>query len=208
MQRSKSSTIKCYFCEGSHSCRDCPLELSMAPVFKKKIGNVMEHFIAHNLPCPECLKNALSVVGDHTPSLDIICSNCSKKYEVKSKCLSVKVLPNDIRLPHGSYIDYTHRLCEGLNLVVIIYGIDRINKLLSIREVLYANNALLQNKDVIQVTKRPDSGMSQIFIINKNNLKKLVLRTNNVSLTFRSEFDSLKNKNMIDKTKPKLITVK
>jgi hypothetical protein len=180
----KTNTIKCYFCNGNHTCRNCPKESIMAPIFKKKIGNMMEYWVAENLKCPECNNNCLNVIGNHTPSLDIICNSCSKKFEVKSKCLSIKKLPNDINLPHGSYIDYIHRLEEDLNLIVIIYGIDRINKMINIREVLYADNTDLKDPLLIKVEKKDNSNLSTISIKNKKKLMKLSIQTNNTILSF------------------------
>lgn len=187
----KTTNIKCYFCNGEHACRDCPKESTMAPIFKKKVGNMMEYWVAKNFKCPECNHACLNVIGNHTPSLDIICKNCSKKFEVKSKCLSVNKLPNDINLPHGSYIDYVHRLEEGLNLIVIIYGVDRINKIIKIREVLYADNIDLKNTSVIEVQKKNDSNLSTILIKNKTKLIKLNLETDNTILSFKNDYESL-----------------
>lgn len=186
-------SIKCYFCAGKHACRDCPLEATMAPILRKKVGNMMEYYVADNLKCPECGIQKLKVIGNHTPSLDIICNHCEKKFEVKSKCLSIAKLPNDIKLPHGSHIDYVHRLEEELNLIVIIYGVDRVKKLITIREVLYANNKDLRNSSLIEVQKRSDNNLSTIMIKNKKNLTKLSLVTDNTVITFKSDVDTYRN---------------
>jgi hypothetical protein len=192
-----NNSIKCYFCNGAHACRDCPLEATMAPILRKKVGNLMEYYVAENLKCPECKTNkALKVIGNHTPSLDIICNCCQKKFEVKSKCLSVSKLPNDINLPHGSHIDYVHRLEEGLNLIVIIYGVDRVKKLITVREVLYANNADLKNSSVIEVQKRTDNNLSTIMIKNKKKLLNLSLNTDNTVLTFKNDVETYRNNSL------------
>ena len=185
--------IKCYFCNGNHVCRECPLEATMAPILRKKVGNMMEYYVADNLKCPECGIQKLKVIGNHTPSLDIICNHCHNKFEVKSKCLSITKLPNDINLPHGSYIDYVYRIEEGLNLIVIIYGVDRIKKLITIREVLYANNSDLKNSSLIEVQKRSDNNLSTIMIKNKKSLLKLSLETGNTILTFKNDVDTYRN---------------
>ena len=184
------STIsnKCFFCNGDHTCRVCPIESAMAPILKKKVGEMMEYWVGHNLKCPGCAQPALNVIGNHAPSLDIICQNCSNKIEVKSKCLSVNKLPNDINLPHGSYIDFTHRLDDGLNLIVIIYGVDRIKKLIKIREVLYADNAHFKNTNIIKVEKRSDSNLSTIFIKNREKLTKLKTDNDNMVMSFSDEY--------------------
>lgn len=198
LSRSPSTrdTISCYFCNGNHACRECPLEAQMAPVLRKKVGNMMEYYVAENLNCPECgLEKKLKVIGNHTPSLDLVCSCCQKKFEVKSKCLSVAKLPLDINLPHGSYIDYVHRLEEGLNLIVIIYGVDRVKKLITVREVLYANNTDLKTPSIVEVKKRHDNNLSTIMIKNKKNLSILNLQTDNTVLTFKSDVDTFKHVN-------------
>jgi len=187
-------SIKCYFCNGNHACRDCPLEATMAPILRKKVGNMMEYYVADNLNCPECgQEKKLKVIGNHTPSLDLVCGCCHKKFEVKSKCLSVAKLPSDINLPHGSYIDYVHRLEEGLNLIVIIYGVDRVKKLITVREVLYATNDDLKNPNVVEVQRRPDNNLSTITIKNKKKLFTLNLQTDNTVLTFKNDVDTFKN---------------
>lgn len=179
---------KCFFCNGDHTCRVCPIESAMAPIFKKKVGEMMEYWVGHNLKCPGCDQPTLNVIGNHAPSLDIICQSCSRKFEVKSKCLSVNKLPNDINLPHGTYIDFTHRLNEGLNLIVIIYGVDRINKLIKIREVLHADNTDFRNHNIIKVEKRSDCNLSTIFIKNREKLAKLKMGADNTVMSFSDEY--------------------
>lgn len=196
----KNNNIKnCYFCNENHICKECPLEKEMSPFLKKKAGNMMEHYIAENLKCPECNNMGLKVIGTHTPSLDLICSECSKTFEVKSKCLSVNNLPNDIILPHGTYIDYVYRLNEGLNLIVIIYGVNRIDKTIYIREVLYANNKTLKDSNIINVAKRNDSKSSTIYIKNKKKLSILQLETNNIFINFSKDVEQFKQKLILDK---------
>jgi len=193
-QKDIKTNIMCYFCGGNHACRDCRLEANIAPVLRKKVGNMMEYYIAENLKCPECqMDKKLRVIGNHTPSLDIICGNCNKKFEVKSKCLSVPKLPHDINLPHGSHIDYVHRLEEGLNLIVIIYGVDRMKKLITVREVLYATNKDLKNPVIVEVQQRSDNNLSTIKIKNRMNLRKLPLQTDNTILTFKDDVDVFKD---------------
>jgi hypothetical protein len=192
---------KCYFCEGNHVCRECPQEALLAPVLKKYIGKIMEDFIGNNFCCPRCNTNKLAVLGNHSPSLDIICGECERKYEVKSKCLSINNLPNDLKLPHGNFEEYKNRQDNGLDLFVIIYKVDRINKKITIREVLYADNKEILKNDNIQVLKRNNSHLSTITINNKKLLNKLKLNR-----LFQFDFSSiienyLKSNNFINKIK-------
>jgi hypothetical protein len=192
--RSVKDSLKCFFCGGNHICRNCPLETSMAPFLRKKAGNMMEYYIAKNINCPECgIKNKLHVMGDHTPSLDIICLNCNNNFEVKSKCLSTSNLPNDIILPHGSYNDCIKRINHNLGLIVIIYGVDRIKKIIKIREVLYGTNEELIKSSNINIVKRPNSNLSTIFIKNKKELQKLKLLTLNNEITFEDDVNEFLN---------------
>lgn len=167
----KNNCKKCYFCGGDHLCRECPQEAVLAPILKKYIGTIMENFMGKNFDCPCCSKRQLKVLGNHSPSLDIICANCNRRFEVKSKCLSVDQLPNDLQLPHGSYVDYTKRQKMGLDLFVIIYKVDRINKKITIREVLYAEHKDIISNENIKVVRRKKSHLSTILI---NNRKKLI----------------------------------
>jgi hypothetical protein len=169
---------KCYFCGGSHVCRECPQETLLAPVLKKFIGSIMEDFIGDTFSCPCCVKKTMYVLGNHSPSLDIVCQNCYRKFEVKSKCLSVTNIPKDINLPHGNYEDYNKRQSTGLDLFVIIYKVDRIHKKITIREVLYSKNSEILKNDNIKVVKRDRSHLSTIcikdrFLLTKMKLEKL-----------------------------------
>ena len=177
---------KCYFCGGNHVCRECPQETMLAPILKKYIGKIMEDFIGDNFCCPSCSCRKLTVLGNHSPSLDIICTGCERKFEVKSKCLSVNNLPKDLTLPHGSFDDYKKRQEDGLDLFVIIYKVDRINKKITIREVLYARNKQIIKGDNIKVVKREKSNLSTIVINNKNLLSKL-----NLKKLFQFDFSSI-----------------
>ena len=84
-----------------------------------------------------------------------------------------------------------HRTAEGLNLIVIIYMVDRIKKNINIRQVLYADNMDLNDSRIIQVKKRPDSNLSNIFIKNKTKLMKFNLKTNTTILSFQNVCDSV-----------------
>jgi hypothetical protein len=178
--------LKCHFCNGNHACRDCPVEAENAPTYRKKVGTQFEEWVSCNIECPNC-KGHLRVKGDHTPSLDLVCDNpdCKQnKFECKSKCLSVNSLPKDILLPHGSYNDFLYQINNGLNLIVIIYGIDRINKTINVREVIHADNKDLMNFNVIEVKKRENSNLSSIFIKDRNKLKKINHSTKNLCIKF------------------------
>lgn len=178
--------IKCHFCNGNHTCRECPIEASNAPEYRKQVGIMFENWVSTNIKCPNCLGH-LRVLGNHTPSLDLCCDNptCThNKFECKSKCLSVNNLPSDIHLPHGSYKDFIYRLNNGLNLIVVIYGVDRISKTINIREVRYAHNSDLHDPKIIEIKKRTDSNLSSICIKDKDKLVKINHGSKNLCLKF------------------------
>lgn len=194
-----NSEVKCYFCGGTHLCRDCPQETLLAPILKKYIGSIMEDFIGDNFCCPSCNQKTMTVLGNHSPSLDIVCQSCKRKFEVKSKCLSVNNLPKDINLPHGNYEDYKKRQSQGLDLFVIIYKVDRVNKKITIREVLYAKNSEILKAENIKVVKRNRSHLSTISISNRNLLTKMKLE-NLYQFDFSSIIDNyLKTSEYLDK---------
>jgi hypothetical protein len=182
---------KCYFCGGNHMCRDCPQEAILSPILKKYIGSIMENFIGNNFECPCCHHKTMKVLGNHSPSLDIICTNCKRRFEVKSKCLSVNHLPNDLKLPHGSYDDYLKRQNNGLDLFVIIYKVDRVKKKITIREVLYAKHQDIIKEQNILVVKRKKSHLSTILIKDKHQLKKM-----NMNQIYQFDFSGIIEKYM------------
>ena len=193
-RKCKCSHLTCYFCGGNHACRDCPIEKKIAPILKKKVGNEMEHYVALNCSCPCCRNKTLHVIGNHSPSLDIICLNesCGRKFEIKSKCLSVKHLPLDIKMPHGNYIDYKNRQRDGLDFIIVIYKVNRKTKTIIIREVLYIDNDTINNGDVVNVVKRDNSHLSTIKI--QNRLHKKIKRYNmkkwkHLQISFKKEVD-------------------
>jgi hypothetical protein len=167
--------------------------MQMAPILKKKVGTMMEHYVANNFRCPSCNEKDMKVIGNHSPSLDIVCS-CGKKIEVKSKCLSVHKLPTDINLPHGSYVDYINRVQKGLDLFVIIYGVDRVKKIIKIREVLYAPHTMLINNSVIQVLKREDNGLSTIFIKDRTKMINMNIPTSDKIIDFSGDVEHFKSR--------------
>lgn len=167
--------VRCYTCNGNHTCRQCPIEKKISGHMKKLVGTHMENHIAKEIACPKCKKHSLRVLGNNSPSLDLICTECDDvNIECKSKCLSVDKLPDDIMLNHGSYDNYISRQNNGLDFVIVIYKIDRINKLLEIRKIMYIDNNYIVSKDKnFSVEKKQGTSLSTIFIKNHNRLSTL-----------------------------------
>ena len=172
-ERSNSNT--CYFCYESHSCRNCPIEAMVAPYMKKIIGIHMENFVADTLFCPKCNNNGLILLGNHTPSLDIICNNCCTNFEVKSKCLSIDKLPTDLMLHHGNYFDYISRQESGLDFLIIIYKVNRKMKMIEIRKILYIPNEIIKEQSHFKVVQKYNSSMSTIYIKDYTKLPEIKL---------------------------------
>ncbi len=167
---------KCNYCDGKHSCRECPDELKVAPYMNKIIGLHMEQFVANRLNCPRCGCNNLILLGNYAPSLDIECGDCNGKFEVKSKCLSVNNIPKDLILNHGNYFEYIKRQKEELNFIFIIYGVDRNTKTIYIRKVLYASNEIINNKKYITIEQKANSTLSDIRILDNTKLEEIKLK--------------------------------
>ena len=195
LNNNKKNKLRCYFCNKNHLCRNCPLEQKLAPILKQKVGDYMEKYVADVLPCPSCNKKDLKVLGNHSPSLDLVCSNCSRKIEVKSKCLSVNNLPVDINLPHGNFSDYNKRQKYGLDFIVVIYSVNRVMKKIKIREVLYMNNSIIKNGNIVEVVKRPQSPLSTIKIRNRNSpkIKKLKIKKKDTTISFKKQIIDMIN---------------
>ena len=169
---------KCTYCNGKHSSKECPDELKVAPFMRKIIGNHIEKFVEDRLMCPRCNNNSLVLLGNYAPSLDIICNQCDGKFEVKSKCLSANYIPKDLILNHGNYFEYINRQSKGLDFIIIIYGVDRNTKTIHIRKVLYAPNKIILEKKYINIVKKENSTLSDIFISDNTKLKEIELKYN------------------------------
>ena len=163
----KNNTKKtCFYCgSDKHLCRNCPIEKADSINYKLEIGKWAEKYVS-NYSCPHCNCNTLNFLGNHTPSLDILCETCGHMIEVKSKCLSVEKLPKDIWMYHGNFNFYKKRVTQGLTFVIVIYAVNRRSKKFKIRKVLYINNKEIKNNTNIQVIKNIDSNNSKIIIPN------------------------------------------
>lgn len=157
--------LRCYTCNGNHTCRECPVEKKISGHMRKIIGDYMENHVANTVKCPKCNCKSLYVLGNNSPSLDLKCKKCPEiKIECKSKCLSVRLLPNDLILNHGSFIDYKSRQKEGLHFVIVIYKIDRIRKELTIRKILFVDDSYIKTNDNFTVKEKCGTTLSNIFI--------------------------------------------
>jgi len=165
MTRSYNGSIKCEFCNSTkHRTRYCPIEKKISPLIRSKVGKMMEN-VASKLSCPRCNQRTLNVLGNDSPSLDIICSHCKSNFEVKSKCLSVEnELPLDIKLNAGNYNEWEKRQKSGLDFIVIIYRVDRKEKNLAVRKIFYVPHHRINNDDNFFVQKKSNSRLSNIFI--------------------------------------------
>ncbi len=186
----------CNFCGShTHTSITCGIENKMAPYFKSEVGLRMEEYITENVVCQYCNKHTLKALLDFSPSLDLVCTNCNAIYEVKSKCLSIKELPNDIFCNSGNYNEFIKNISNGLNLFVVIYGVDRKKKDIIIRNVYYASNSVLKNKEFVKIEKKKDNTLSTIRIFNKEKLQKIDFTETRISFQclYNSLFHEIKN---------------
>lgn len=183
---------KCSFCNGNHNSRNCNIEHYCAPIFKKEVGIYMEDHITQSLACPRCNNNKLYKLGNDTPSIDLVCTECNHIYELKSKCLSVRDLPNDLFCNGGNYIELSNNIKnKELDIIIVLYGVNREKKEIHIREILYADNKMLNDKysKNIIISKKNDNYLSAIEIKNKDKLKKLHIK--NTYLSFKNLYDEM-----------------
>lgn len=166
--------VKCQYCkEDGHSSRNCPLENLVRPYMRKIVGTHMETFVADELVCPRCCMKSLQCLGNHAPSLDVICINCKTNFEVKSKCISATDIYSDLILKHGNYFDYINRQLNGLDFIIIIYGVNRDTKIINIRKVLHVPSEMTRYEKLFNVKKNDTSTASTIYIPNYTSLNEI-----------------------------------
>lgn len=164
---------RCHYChEFGHITRECKREKYESTLLRKYIGYFFEKFICDNFSCPKCSGELIQLAGD-IPSLDLICLNCEKIFEVKSKCLSSKIIPNDINIKHGNSEMFEYRINnEGLDMILIIYGVNRITKNLIMRKICYIENYDLLNSNNIKIMYDENSHCN-ISIMNLNKIQNI-----------------------------------
>lgn len=167
----------------------CEIENKMAPYFKKEVGIKMEEYVTKNISCQKCFKNSLKALKDYSPSLDIVCKSCGAKYEVKSKCLSVKTLPKDIFCNGGNYIEFKKNIDNGLNLFILLYGVNREKKEIFIRNIYYVPNNQLVEEKIIEIAKKNKSTLSTIKIFDREFLKSINIEEK--LLSFKDLYNNL-----------------
>lgn len=165
---------KCDYCSKSHTSNECPIEKKLAPFMKKIVGMYMENFISKEVCCPRCNCKTLNSLNTNAPSLDIICTNCRTKFEVKSKCMSSKIIPKDLIFHHGNYYNYINRQKNGLDFFLVIYSVCRKTKIIVIKNILYAPNEIINSND-IKIEQKHDSHLSEIIIPDYNRLPQITL---------------------------------
>jgi hypothetical protein len=190
--------LPCEYCNNNHNSRECPLEKQLAPIMRKIVGMYMEQFVADEVYCPRCNYKTLNPLRTHAPSLDIICSTCDTKYEIKSKCMSSNKIPKDLHFNHGNYNDYINRQKNGLDIMLILYSVCRKTKVIKIRHVFYVNNEDINKKKYIEVVKKPNSSLSEILVEDHNKLPEIIFNQ-------KFSYDFSDNINSIISTARKLV---
>ena len=182
----EQSHFTCNFCKGNHYTKICPIESKLSPLFKNLVGFIMEHHFCKFFSCPGCQNNTLKVLNNNNPSLDIICTNCNKKIEIKSKCLSSNIIPKDIICQSGNYTHFIKNINDiNLDLIIIIYGVNRKKKEIYIRKIIYAPNSIILNTDIIKIIKRYNSSLSLIYINDIDKLINILINSNKI-ITFKN----------------------
>jgi len=167
----------CQFCFHNHNCRTCPYENELKKDMTIKVGIIMEELVQNIVKCKYCNTHTLKRLGDNSPSLDLECTKCNKIIEVKSKCLSVNNLPNDIECKGGNYLHFCNNISiRNLDLVLILYGVNRSNKEINIREIYWIKNNLLKEQSNIKIIKNDKNNLSKIYIKDRLKLDKLIIK--------------------------------
>jgi hypothetical protein len=183
------STQTCEFCFGDHSCRDCDKEKKLRVIISNKVGLMMEEYLENNILCRYCNRYTLTRRGDNSPSLDLECKLCKKKIEVKSKCLSIDKLPNDITCKGGNFIHLLNNIKnKDLDLVLIIYGVNRKLKEIKIRNTFWIYNNQLQDNKLVQISKNYNLSTISIFDIRK---LERILPNNIKTISFKNWIEKL-----------------
>jgi len=143
---------KCHWCGSpDHVCRDCPKEKEDSIKLRVLVGEYFEKWIPANYSCPKCKNDTLIQLGNNSPSCDLVCSHCKALFEVKSKCLSSKTIPDDLQIKHGNYYDFNYRVNhQDLSIFLIVYGVNRKTKEITLRKVLYLPNEILRDKEKVE----------------------------------------------------------
>jgi hypothetical protein len=81
---------------------------------------------------------------------------------------------------------------ESLNLILIIYGVNRIQKEIYVREILYANNKMLKDSNIIEIKPivLSNKKVSKIFIKNRNLMAKLNMSTMKHTISFKQDVEN------------------
>ena len=192
--------IVCNWCKGNHISRQCNVEKLVKKELKDRVGSAMEQFVEKCIQCPQCLSVAKDYsnretfcsferLANNTPSLDLECKVCGFQVEVKSKCLSVNNLPDQIYCKAGNYKNLIENIYKNnINIIVIIYSADRDTKDITIKEVLLFDNYELRKGINIVINKQANSTLSDITIFNKNTIPRLCFNIKKMS------FESFINK--------------
>jgi hypothetical protein len=170
------NNIICNWCGENHTSRQCNNENMIKLELKVRVGSVIEEFVEKCIQCPRCSKTegGFHRLGNNTPSLDIECKNCGLQVEVKSKCLSVNVLPNQIHCKAGNYYSLIKNIhFNNLNMIIIIYSADRKTKEITIKEAIWIDNYHLQTQTNITIDNIEDSRLSKINILDRNFFPRL-----------------------------------
>nr|QFG74322.1 MAG: hypothetical protein [Megaviridae environmental sample] len=169
--------MPCSFCNSNnHTSKNCKLEKLISKDIKLRVGNLMEQFAENYIRCNKC-NHKMTMLNNHAPSLDLVCTGCQSKFEVKSKCLSVSNLPQDLVINHGNYNLYKQRQSQNLNFIIIIYGVDRKSKLITIKKVFIVPNDIIVNTNYFIVEQNTTNRLSTIYINNHYIFKNI---TNNI----------------------------
>lgn len=140
-----NKVVTCFACKlHGHDIRNCKTHKAKKPQRRESAG-LWAEILGSQLQCPKCRDSILIPVSGKIASLDLQCIKEGCLVEVKSRCLSNRILPDYIKVHGGEYNTFVHRILnEGLTLLLIIYRVDEIRDCRVLRRVYSVSNDLLQ----------------------------------------------------------------
>jgi type II restriction enzyme len=125
------------------------------------IGEACEYYIKNNVKCIRCNNNNFSKYKTNEASKDLICINCSQKFQVKAKSATQKQVNNikntDIfKTIGGEYSTTVKNINEQIDYLIILYE-KQSYKIINILYIKYENinqTCIIPRKPLSTTAKR------------------------------------------------------
>jgi hypothetical protein len=111
--------------------------------------------------------------------------------------MSAEIIPVDLVFNHGNYYDYINRQRQGLDIILIIYSVNRKTKVIKIRKVLWVPHNQIIESNIINVVKKQDSTLSQIVVNNYKYLNEICFINQKFAYDFSENINTIINSHNI-----------